>query len=337
MKKITFCCFIIFSCSVYSQISLTQSFNEPKGGDLESTFTLDTSAYASGLPLNVTGNNAVWNFTNLKALDPIIDNYYLSASSETSSASFPGCTFVQESGVAYSYFKSTTTPTTQTEIVGVKSSTMSLNFTNSGIVAKYPITFGSTSTDNMSGTFTFSVNGTCSGNITTTADGQGTLNLPGGYSLTNVLRVKSVQTLTLTALIIQLGVLKQTIYNYYHASQKFPVLSINYTYLSSALTSSPSLSGYATGSANYFITGLKENTLENSTISLYPNPSHTNFTIGLSNESILKEIKIYNQLGELVLNGAQASNIDVSGLTKGIYLVEIYTDKGVGRKKIIKE
>lgn len=336
MKKNLLSVLTLFSITLSAQTTLTQSFNEPKSGDLESTYNLDTSSFSAGLP-NLPGNNVTWNFQNLFATQPVIDNYYLSASSVTNSSNYPGCTFVQEANGIYTYFKSTTTPTTQTEILGIQTNTLSINFTNSGIIAKYPIAYGSSSTDNLSGTFTFSLSGTCSGNVTTAADGQGTLNLPGGLSFTNILRVKSVQTITLTAFFTQLGTIRQTIYNYYKSSQKFPVLSINYSYIDVPLLGAPNTSGYAAGSTNFFVTGLKENVLENTAIHLYPNPVQTNLTLAILDNSTLKEIKMYNQLGELVLKSQEAENINVSALTKGIYMAEIFTDKGISRKKIIKE
>ena len=336
MKKLLPFCLLIFSFSLSAQLSLTQSFNEPKPGDMETNYPLDTSAFSSGLPINVTGNNVVWNYTALKANQPVIENYYFSAASETSSASYPGCTFVQESNGVYSYFKSTPTPQ-QTEILGVKSFSMAATFTNSGIVAKYPITFGSSSTDNMSGSFTFSVQGTCSGNIVTMADGSGTLNLPEGITLTNVLRVKSIQTLTLTAFFTQAGVLKQTIYNYYHASQKFPVLSINYSYLSTIFTSTPTTSGFATGSYAYFVTGLKENILSANDVRLFPNPAQNSLYIELNPGIQLNSVKLFNQLGQLVLNSFDARDLDLKNLESGVYTAEIRTDKGISRKKILKE
>jgi hypothetical protein len=97
--------------------------------------------------------------------------------------------------------------------------TLSFNFTNTAVAAKYPMAFGTSISDNFSGTFVFSLNGTCSGTLTSNADGYGTIKLPNNLTLTNVLRVKSVQTLNLSAALItglpptQVGTIKQTYYN----------------------------------------------------------------------------------------------------------------------------
>lgn len=336
-KEILFSVCVLFSCSLNAQLSLTQSFNEPKPGDVETTYRMDTSAYTSGLPNSVSGNNVVWNFTNLKGMEPAFTSNYLSAASVTSAASYTNCNLVQESGGAYTYFKSATTPTTQTELLGINVYSLAATFTNTGIIAKYPINFGSTSSDNLSGTFTSTVSGTCSGTINTTADGAGTLNLPGNITLTNVLRVKSSQTVVLTATFVPVATLKQTLYNYYHASQKFPVLSVSYDYLTSIFISNPTVNGSVMGSTNYFVVGINEITLESNAVKLYPNPSQGELNIDLQNGLNLLQCKIYNQLGELVLLSKAEHRVNISNLNAGLYSIEVLTDKGVLRKKIVKE
>lgn len=69
------------------------------------------------------------------------------------------------------------------------------------------------------------------------------------------------------------------------------------------------------------------NNLQKNKISIYPNPTHGNFTIkGLS----VSEIFLYNILGELVLNIEIKSdienNIDLSNLNAGVYLLNIGSD-----------
>ncbi|WP_317899469.1 T9SS type A sorting domain-containing protein [Aurantibacillus circumpalustris] len=342
MKNYLLCVFISLSHLLFSQTTLTQAFNGPVAGDVESTFGLDTSAYSSGLPINVIGNNVTWDFTKIVGFEPLLKDNYLSAASVPSSSNYSGCNLVQESTGLYTYLKSTTSPTTQTELLALNISSISLTFTNSAIIAKYPITYGSTSTDNLSGTFTFSVNGTFSGSITSSADGIGTLNLAMGSVLTNVIRVKSIQSINFNASLIagfpptQVATFKQTTYDYYSPLFKFPVISINYSKFTTVLTSSATVTGNATGSANYIVVGLKENTLNNQDVILYPNPTQSSFGIHLNNGITLSSTKLYNHLGELVL--ADDKNvINFSELPTGIYIAEIVTDKGSIRKKIVKE
>jgi hypothetical protein len=87
------------------------------------------------------------------------------------------------------------------------------------------------------------------------------------------------------------------------------------------------------------LVGVDEQEAEN-LITAYPNPSNGHFDIDLSAlQATSAEIKVYNYLGETVsLKKQKASsliNVDISTQDKGIYVVELQTDKKVYRKKII--
>jgi len=73
-------------------------------------------------------------------------------------------------------------------------------------------------------------------------------------------------------------------------------------------------------------------------ITIYPNPTTTTLTITSTDK--LKEVRMYNLLGEEILaitpNNNQ-STININQFSKGIYFVEIKTEKGVVRKKVVKE
>lgn len=69
---------------------------------------------------------------------------------------------------------------------------------------------------------------------------------------------------------------------------------------------------------------------------VYPNPAKTQFTIALKNSLELKNVKVYNNLGQLVLS-TQDSTIDSSKLSAGQYIVEIHTNKGKSSKNLIIE
>lgn len=70
---------------------------------------------------------------------------------------------------------------------------------------------------------------------------------------------------------------------------------------------------------------------------MFPNPAKNEVVIAVDSGITVKQIAIYNLLGQLVKSAAEAqSNIDVSGLNSGTYLVEIVSDKGKSSKKLIK-
>jgi hypothetical protein len=66
-------------------------------------------------------------------------------------------------------------------------------------------------------------------------------------------------------------------------------------------------------------------------ITIYPNPA-TNL-IHLSSDKV-SEVKIYNNIGQLILNEYNTNEINVSALTNGIYILLIETSTGNIQKKI---
>jgi hypothetical protein len=337
MKKLLPALLILIAFKSNSQsLVLTQAANEPIVGDTSWTHPMDTSAFSSAMPTGVTGTNVVWNFTALNTQSLLISSAYVTPTAVASASAYSGCTMVQKQGTLYSYYKSVTSPTTQTEFMGISSSSLNMNFSNTAIAAKYPMTFGSTINDNFSGSFSFSVSGNVTGNVNTIADGTGTLNLPLGLTYTNVLRVKSVQNMTMTSGPFPVATVKQTSYYFYDASEKFPILTLNYT--SMALTGqSPTVTAGAAGNADVVLVGLKEQSLLNSQLAVYPNPVSDHLNFDLSNGFNAKEIKIYTQLGQCIYCNVYENSLNVSELSAGIYFVEIKGEKGTVRKKFIKE
>jgi hypothetical protein len=75
---------------------------------------------------------------------------------------------------------------------------------------------------------------------------------------------------------------------------------------------------------------------------LYPNPANSNINVSLLNSSeAINSVQIHNLLGknikEVINSSSNDVNIDVSDLSKGIYLVQITTqsDLKITKKLII--
>jgi hypothetical protein len=100
------------------------------------------------------------------------------------------------------------------------------------------------------------------------------------------------------------------------------------------------------GTENFFIAKyncngepVTTNEIQNQeTIILFPNPTSSTFKITSTDK--IETMKLYNILGELLItekiNNTQ-STINISQFSKGIYFVEIKTEKGIVRKKVVKE
>jgi len=70
----------------------------------------------------------------------------------------------------------------------------------------------------------------------------------------------------------------------------------------------------------------------------YPNPADKEITIKLEEETKLQNVSIYNLLGENVLTKySTGKTVDVSALSKGLYLIEITTSNGKSLNKIVIE
>ncbi len=335
MKKLLPALFLLAFFKGHSQLVLTKALYEPVIGDTNRVYILDTTAYGGGLNAAATGTNHLWNYSQLYAANNATAvSAYVDPSSVPSSSNYPGCTVVQKQGPLNTYYKSVATPSTQFEFMGVTSSSLNMNFTNTAVYMRYPTALGNVVTDNFSGSFTFSISGSASGNATITADGSGTLAL-ATTTLTDVLRVKSVQNTNLNAGFLT-GTIKQTIYTYYHASKKFPILTINYQ--SVGITGqTPSVTAQALGNVDNFVVGIHENHLSTFNYIVYPNPASDNIHVLVDPAVEPKTIKILNQLGQTVYSGNYSNTVNISGLASGIYFMEVQADKGVARNRFVKD
>ena len=72
-------------------------------------------------------------------------------------------------------------------------------------------------------------------------------------------------------------------------------------------------------------------------IQLYPNPTTDNITIETPSLSTIEISNIQGQLIKTLATSGTKTNIDVSALPCGVYVVQVKTEKGVAVKKFIKE
>lgn len=314
-------------------LSLTQSGFEPIVGDTNKAYVMDTSAYTTGMPTHLSGSNVIWDYSFLVPTPTLNTSAYISPASATVTSP-ANTSFVQKQGGLHNFFKSTTTPTTQTELLGVNMGTISLTFTNTGIMAKYPLSYGYSLTDPIGGSVTFSIPASFSGNVVTEADGQGTLFMPQNKSYFNVLRVKSTQIISISVLFVgNIATLKQTVYSYYHASSKFPILTINnsVTTFSSQTTDITTV----TGNANFIAIGVKEQSKEEFNFGTYPNPAKDQLSVQLKNNETPESLTLINALGEVILKNNGSKSINISQIPNGYYFIEVKSGEHLGRKPVL--
>lgn len=73
-------------------------------------------------------------------------------------------------------------------------------------------------------------------------------------------------------------------------------------------------------------------------VSIYPNPVKDNVFISCKNSLLISEINIYDRIGKRLLHETKTlSSVDVSKLSKGMYLIELVSSGYIIHEKIIKE
>lgn len=347
MKKIYTLLFVLssFAGVLKAQYSLTAAANEPVVGDSERRKGFDsTSALA-----NSSGANQIWNFTTLTSNTvPAVTSTYTTPSSVpgyTASSVFAGSTVAKTDGTVSSFYKSTPT---QFEFLGtVPSSSLSLSFTNTAVSAIWPVTNSYSNSDPFSGSVKVVIlipsTGPFSGTQNVNATGTGTLQLPNGITLNNCLQLTSnlngtgsVNILTVTATMT----MNTTNYEYYHSSQKFPVLTVSYSKTSIKLgaTGTPTVTNTTQISVNNDVfSGINEFSLENS-LAIYPNPASDFITVSLNNNDAI--VEIVNQIGQVIKSekiNSNTSRIDISALNSGVYFVKTKIGNKTSVKKLVKD
>lgn len=325
----------LFILGANAQLSLTKAFNEPIIGDVNYKTEFDTLA---ALP-NSSGIDQLWDFSALTPNFVLSNTTYTTVGSTPNGANYPTATLADDDGQGtYTYY--TSTPS-QFEMVGIDDPNVSLNFTNTAIAAIWPVTYGYTNTDAfagsaMSGTMT----GTANGTITTAAQGTGTLMLPGGITLNNVLQVKSNQKVNIS---LFFGFVTATLtavqYDYYEGAQKFPIVTVSYNDLQGAITNTS-----ATVKMNdNVITGITDRNFD-AGFNVFPNPAKDNFTVQLSNaNNDFAKVEIINSLGAIAQtinlgnNSQLQKTISITELNSGIYMVKTTVGNKVSVRKLIVE
>ncbi len=67
---------------------------------------------------------------------------------------------------------------------------------------------------------------------------------------------------------------------------------------------------------------------------IYPNPTQNEFNILLDKNEVLKQVEIFSDSGQLI-KSFNKRNINTTLLKKGMYIIKIYTNKGVATEKLI--
>jgi hypothetical protein len=318
--------------------TLTAAANEPTVGDLQTMKGYDST----GVVPKATGTAQSWNFSSFAQNATVTTASFTTPVGTPNASVFVGATLAENDGGGnYNYWKSVTSPTPQYEMLGTTGGAFTYYYSNSAIMSQWPISFGYSVTDTYSGNISGAASGTLNGNVTTLGSGTGTLTMPGGQIFTNILQVKTLNTVTMNITIPSAlnATIVGTDYNYYHSSQKFPLLTVSYQATSG-------FTNYATAiiSANTAVyTGLNEKNFD-AAFQIFPNPAKDAFNVDLVNaDNENGKIEIYNSIGQMNRSinlgneSAIKRNISLEGMAPGIYMVKTSLGSRTSMRRLIIE
>jgi len=278
-----------------------------------------TCAY---VPAGAGGANASWNFT---ALQPgtTYTTTYLTPASGSQAASFPTSNLLaQSAGIGLEYYYSLDNNTLRNN-GDVENGGHLFILSDTRDIMHYPFAFGNSFTDSYYGTHTYtSFSGTIGGKDSVTADGWGTLALPGA-TWPDVLRVKTVRDYSDTLSSQPVVSYHAEIYDYYTDGNISPIFSITYykVFVNGSLYTSIQNAVYSeTASTGVGETGT-------ASCKVFPNPASGKFSVSLS-DSKATAYTLTNMHGQVVCRKALAPGTtrfeaDGNGLAAGIYVLTV--------------
>jgi hypothetical protein len=174
------------------------------------------------------------------------------------------------------------------------------------------------------------------GNSHSSIDGSGILNLPGGLSISGVIRYKLVDTATTNIPVLNTAKLIRTQFEYYdYSDQNLPIFI--HTTINLATTTGTTLANVVTVLSKFGYNNL--NTLDGTIeFNAYPNPTRDKVTL-TGNFSDNAEGVITDQSGRILKNIGikNGEAIDISDLATGTYMITLIDRELRTTKTIVKK
>ncbi|WP_300671276.1 T9SS type A sorting domain-containing protein [Soonwooa sp.] len=317
------------SISLFGQMTITKTANDPVVGDVINNVIVNGMVDNSAIGANSTFNNA-----SLTSGDAVTNTYSLPTVDEITT--YPGTTIKHSDGNGTSIFYKQSS--SLLEITGITMSLGSLNFkTTNAVAMKYPMSFGNiVNTNNVAaGSISANgVNGYIKGPVTLEADAWGTLVI-GSKTYQNILRVKAFMDFKLYLLpsfTLQVGTLTNTMYSYFDMSHKYPVLMSTDIAATGVVNQSQS----GAQAINEAFLATTNNSVE--VVMFYPNPATDVVNIS-GNKIPYTEANIYSVDGKLVkTTKITDGKVIVADLPKGNYMLKVSNNSSQSKSvKIIKK
>jgi len=344
MKRILLVATLATSFTGMAQ-SLTQA-NEPAIGETQQMYLCDSFAtdYAG-----TTGSGVTWDYSLLEKYPNVIRTVSIEDATTAPNASdFPTSTkTIKVENSLETYFNSTATERVSQGFVFNEPSfgeLVAVFDTDEETMVEYPFSNGSSLTDAYAGTLYFEFNGVpmspaATGSCYAWIDGQGTLEMPDGSTITDAIRYKMIDTsLTNITLFGDLEIVR-TQYEYYDiTNSNLPVLTHSRLLIQQPGSTLPLADNTIVLSSvepNQSV-GLFSNSLIE--FETYPNP--TNGMVTLNGEfDADATAAVYDQSGRLLLTqeAINGASIDLSEFNTGMYLLKVTSNGVSGTKTIVKQ
>lgn len=336
----------IILCSYTTLAQNLAQTNEPNIGETQQMYLCDSFANTYNA---IIGNGATWNYSTLESYPNETRTISIEdATTTANAASFPTSikTFKIENFLT-TYYNSTATERTSQGFVFNEPSfgvLVAIFDTDEEKIVDYPFANGNSLIDASDGTLYFTFNGipqspAATGSCYAWIDGQGTLLMPDGSTITDVIRYKMIDTIVTNIILFGDLEIIRTQYEYYDiTNSNLPVLMLSRLLIQQPggglplVDNSIVLSSVASTST----TGLYTNGLIS--FETYPNPTNGNVTLkGEFDSNAIAAV--YDQSGRLLITQKAINNssIDLSNLSTGMYLLKVSSNGATETKTIVKQ
>lgn len=320
--------FAVTAFNLSGQVTLTQDthgfFADMKNPMVLTTYT------EPGL----SGRNVVWDFSKLEIKNQFtgsIDSYY---TSKCCSKFSKGNVVLEEFG---NFFVFESSPSSLEQVGFMTSNGVTrFEYSKPFVKMRYPFTYGDSYNGSYEGNYIVNdnVTGKIAGTYMVEGDGLGTLILPNGRKLSNVLRVKEVRTTKQTFTNSTVLVTDIT-YRWYVAQHRFPVLVLIRSEVKGE-NSEPVVSTRAAYNSDVMnsTTANPNSNISGIDISVYPNPYSDKVKIEFAlAERCMVNLSVYDLSGKLVKE-IENTTLDAGlkqyefsakamGLTAGAYILKL--------------
>ncbi|MFO0356809.1 MAG: T9SS type A sorting domain-containing protein [Sphingobacteriaceae bacterium] len=311
-----------------AQLTLTKAANEPIIGDVYMMREYDTS----GVFPKSTGINQSWNFSNMIATSNTGTTNFVSVASSPSPGLFSNASIASvRRGNEWEFMKSNASTYDYAGMIWGSGDV--IVFSNLGTSYSWPISYGSSNTDNFTATQTSGTNTiNWIGTISYNASGSGTVRMPGGGTYNNCLLLVSNISVTMAATSYT-TILKLTNHEFWASGIKFPLVKSEYQSTTTG-TMVTSQTSFQLNTAA-LPAGIKVNEAQSVNVKAYPNPSASELNILVSNSKEDYNVSLIDLTGKTIVQKINAGKIDVSNIEKGIYILSVKGKNINARKTVI--